>query len=367
HGADRHPTRGPRGLHLGQPAHGRSRGHHPGDRGRGRWGEKLREHSGPAPGDRARDRPRPPRRRGRDRRQGARDLPDPWGSHRAVRRPPGRPRGVAGAPGRGRGIAMTRAGGLETRASPPAWSAAEVARIVGGRITHGAGGAVVRGAAVDSRTITPGMLFVALAGTQRDGHGFVADAFHRGAAGAFVSRPCEAPPGAVLIVVEDTLRAFQRLARAARDRRPLRVVGITGSVGKTSTKEMAAGVAARVFRTARSPENWNTEIGIPLVLANLPEDREVVVLEMAMRGPGQIRELVEIARPEIGVVTNVGESHLDFFPSRDALAAAKGELIEGLPEDGCAILNADDPLAWALRGRARGRVLAFGLERGEVR
>jgi len=262
---------------------------------------------------------------------------------------------------------MTRAGGLETRASPPAWSAAEVARIVGGRIIHGAGGAVVRGAAVDSRTITPGMLFVALAGTQSDGHGFVADAFHRGAAGAFVSRPCEAPPGAVLILVEDTLRAFQRLARAARDRQRLRVVGITGSVGKTSTKEMAAGVAARVFRTARSPENWNTEIGIPLVLANLPEDREVVVLEMAMRGPGQIRELVEIARPEIGVVTNVGESHLDFFPSRDALAAAKGELIEGLPEDGCAILNADDRLAWALRGRARGRVIAFGLERGEVR
>src|SRR5207253_1550807 len=111
----------------------------------------------------------------------------------------------------------------------------------------------------------------------------------------------------------------------------------------------------------------NTALGLPLVLANLPEDREVVVLEMAMRGPGQIRELVEIARPEIGVVTNVGESHLDFFPSRDALASAKGELIEGLPEDGCAILNADDPLAWALRSRARGRVLAFGLERGGVR
>jgi UDP-N-acetylmuramoyl-tripeptide--D-alanyl-D-alanine ligase len=212
------------------------------------------------------------------------------------------------------------------------------------------------------------MLFVALAGTQTDGHGFVADAFQRGAAGAVVSHPLpETPQRAAVIEVEDTLRALHRLARAVRERQRLRVVGITGSVGKTSTKEMAASVAARAFRTARSPENWNTEIGIPLVLTNLPEDREVVVLELAMRGPGQIRELVEIARPEIGVVTNVGESHLDFFPSRDALAAAKGELIEGLPGDGCAILNADDPLAWALRNRARARVLSFGLEAGELR
>ena len=144
-------------------------------------------------------------------------------------------------------------------------------------------------------------------------------------------------------------------------------MGVTGSVGKTSTKELAAAVAAQAFRTEKSPENWNTEIGIPLVLANLPDDREVVVLEMAMRGPGQIRELVEIAGPEIGVVTNVGESHLDFFPNREALAAAKGELIEGLPERGCAILNAEDPLAWGLRHRARARILSFGLGRGDVR
>jgi len=255
-----------------------------------------------------------------------------------------------------------------TSDAPAALTAAEVADIVGGRLEHGAGAAVLRGAAVDSRTVAPGMLFVALAGAQTDGHRFAGEAFRRGAAGALVSQPlAEAPPGAAVIRVPDTLRALHRLAQALRDRRRLRVVGITGSVGKTSTKEMAAGVAARVFRTARSPENWNTEIGIPLVLTNLPEDREVVVLEMAMRGPGQIRELVEIAHPEIGVVTNVGESHLDFFPSRDALASAKGELIEGLPADGCAILNADDPVAWGLRSRARACVLSFGLERGEVR
>jgi len=247
-------------------------------------------------------------------------------------------------------------------------TASEVAEATGGRLEHGAEAAVLRGASVDSRTVAPGMLFIALAGAHTDGHRFAQDAFRRGAGGALVSQPLAgAPPGAAVIRVPDTLRAFHRLARAARDRHPLRVVGITGSVGKTSTKEMATLVAARVFRTGRSPENWNTEIGIPLVLANLPEDREVVVLELAMRGPGQIRELVEIARPEIGVVTNVGESHLDFFPSRQALASAKGELIEGLPRDGCAILNADDPLAWGLRDRARARVLGFGLERGEVR
>ncbi len=263
---------------------------------------------------------------------------------------------------------MTDARGGGSTALAVALTAAEVSTLVGGDQERGAAGTVLRGAAIDSRMIAPGMLFVALSGANTDGHRFVGEAFRRGAAGALVSQPSvEAPPAAVVIRVQDPLRALHRLARGIRDRLRLRVVGITGSVGKTSSKEMAAAVAARVFRTARSPENWNTEIGIPLVLANMPGDREIAVLEMAMRGPGQIRELVEIARPKIGVVTNVGESHLDFFPSREALAAAKGELIEGLPPDGCAILNADDPLAWGLRSRTSARVLSFGIERGEVR
>jgi UDP-N-acetylmuramoyl-tripeptide--D-alanyl-D-alanine ligase len=212
------------------------------------------------------------------------------------------------------------------------------------------------------------MLFVAVRGANTDGHRFIGAAFGRGAAGALVSGPTpDAPGGAAVIRVRDTLRAFHRLARGIRDRQRLRVVGITGSVGKTSTKEMAAAVADQAYRVARSPENWNTEIGIPLVLANMPEDREVAVLEMAMRGPGQIHELVEVAGPEIGVITNIGESHLDFFSGREALAAAKGELIEGLPPDGCAILNADDALAWGLRERTLARVLSFGLDRGAVR
>lgn len=263
---------------------------------------------------------------------------------------------------------MTDAGGAGSAGPAVALTAAEVATLVGGAQERGAADTVLRGAAIDSRMVAPGMLFVALPGANTDGHRFIGAAFQRGAAGAVVSqRSVEAPPEAVVIRVQDPLLALHKLARGIRDRQRLRVVGITGSVGKTSTKELAAAVAARAFRTAKSPENWNTEIGVPLVLANMPGDREVAVLEMAMRGPGQIRELVEIARPEIGVVTNVGESHLDFFPTREALAAAKGELVEGLPRDGCAILNADDPLAWSLRSRTTARVLSFGMEQGEVR
>jgi UDP-N-acetylmuramoyl-tripeptide--D-alanyl-D-alanine ligase len=252
-------------------------------------------------------------------------------------------------------------------ASPPEMTAHEVAVLTGGRLRQGDPRAVICGAGIDSRTIAPGMLFVALAGERTDGHRFAGEAIRRGAAAALVSRDVpEAPKGSALIEVPLILPAFQRLARALRDRRPLRVVGITGSVGKTSTKEMAAAVAARVYRTAGSPENWNTEIGIPLVLTNMPRDREVAVVELAMRGPGQIRELAEICRPEIGVITIIGESHMDFFDSREALAAAKGELLDSLPAGGVAIVNADDPLAVSLARRGPARLLLFGLGGGDV-
>ncbi len=252
-------------------------------------------------------------------------------------------------------------------APPPEVTAHEVAVLAGGRLRQGDPRTVIRGAGIDSRSIAPGMLFVALAGERTDGHRFAAEAIRRGAAAALVSQDVSgAPAGSALIEVPLTLPAFQRLARALRDRRALRVVGITGSVGKTSTKEMAAAVAGRVYRTARSPENWNTEIGIPLVLANMPRDREVAVVELAMRGPGQIRELAEICRPEIGVITVIGESHMDFFDSRDALAAAKGELFESLPADGVAIVNADDPLVMSQARRGPARRLAFGLSGGDV-
>ncbi len=252
-------------------------------------------------------------------------------------------------------------------APPPELTAQEVAALTGGALRQGDPRTAICGTGIDSRTIAPGMLFVALAGEHADGHRFVGEAMHRGAAAALVSSEVSGvSQGSALIRVPKTLPAFQRLARAVRDREKLRVVGITGSVGKTSTKEMAAAVAGRRYRTARSPENWNTEIGIPLMLTNMPRDREVAIVELAMRGPGQIRELAEICRPEIGVITLIGESHMDFFKSREDLAAAKGELIESLPADGVAIVNAEDPLAMSLIRRSRARRLVFGLSGGDV-
>jgi UDP-N-acetylmuramoyl-tripeptide--D-alanyl-D-alanine ligase len=263
---------------------------------------------------------------------------------------------VSGATDRGGQVAL-----------PLSLPAREVAYLARGAVVRGDPEAVLCGVAIDSRAVSRGMLFVALRGSRTDGHRYVGDALRAGARGALVSTDVpEAPEGSVLVRVEDTLAAFQRLARAIRDRMGLHVVGITGSVGKTTTKEMAASVAARAYRTARSPENWNTEIGVPLVLANLPRDREVAVLELAMRGPGQIRELVEICRPTVGVLTTVGHSHLDFFESREELAQAKGELLEGIGPGGVAIANADDPLARAQLSRSRGRRLTFGLRAGDV-
>jgi len=252
-------------------------------------------------------------------------------------------------------------------APPPDLAVREVALLAGGVLSQGDPETRVRGAATDSRAVVPGMLFVALAGTRTDGHRFAAEAWRRGAAAALVARDvADALPHWALVRVPDTLAALARLARGIRERQALRVVAITGSVGKTTTKELAAAVAGQAFPTASSPQNWNTEIGIPLVLANVPRDAEVAVVELAMRGPGQIRELVEVSRPDIGVVTNVGESHLDFFPSREALARAKGELIEGLPAGGTAVLNADDPLVLAMRQLGPATALTFGLHAADV-
>ncbi|HYM70725.1 MAG TPA: UDP-N-acetylmuramoyl-tripeptide--D-alanyl-D-alanine ligase [bacterium] len=263
---------------------------------------------------------------------------------------------------------MTLASGRERPASPPPELAVrEIAAACGGVVVRGDPEASARGVTVDSRAVSPGMLFVALRGERTDGHRFAAEACRRGAAAVLGALDVpDVPPEVAMIVVPDTLHALHALARSVRDRQGLRVIGITGSVGKTSTKELTAALAGRMFRTVRSPRNWNTEIGIPLVLANVPRDAEVAVVELAMRGPGQIRELVAVSRPEIGVVTNVGESHLDFFDGREALAEEKSVLVEGLPADGVAILNADDALVLAMRRRTPARVLTFGLRAGDV-
>lgn len=223
--------------------------------------------------------------------------------------------------------------------------------------------ATVDGACIDSRLIRPGQLFVALRGA-RDGHDFVDVALAGGAAACLVEKPS---PSGTSVVVPDTFVALTCLATAARDRLPSRVVGITGSVGKTSTKDLLAAALARRWRVSASPKSFNNELGVPLTVLETPDDAEVVVVEMGARGQGHVASLCAVARPLVGVVTTVGVSHAEFFGTVEDIARAKGELIEALPEEGTAVLNADVPLVAAMAGLAVARVLTFGLNTGDVR
>jgi UDP-N-acetylmuramoyl-tripeptide--D-alanyl-D-alanine ligase len=237
-------------------------------------------------------------------------------------------------------------------------------------------GAVVRGALADdtlftafernARTLQPGALFIALRGERFDGHMFVADAAAAGAAAAMVSREWadEHPdPPLPLLVVESPLEALQQLAAWWRAQLPdLLVVGVTGSVGKTSTKETIASVLARSGSTYRSPGNLNTEIGLPLSLLEVTPEHRFAVLEMGgAYAFGEIRLLSDIARPRIGVVTNVHPVHIERMGSIEAIAETKTELPESLPEDGWAVLNGDDFRVRAMADRCRGQVIFYGL------
>ncbi len=214
---------------------------------------------------------------------------------------------------------------------------------------------------VDSRQAGHGDLFVALPGDRRDGHEFILDALARGARGVLVREAPEALPAeAAVFVVPDTLAALQRLAAGRRDRRRPKVIGVTGSVGKTTTKEIIAAVLGARYRVLKNEANYNNEIGLPLTLLGLTHRHQRAVLEMGMYALGEIRSLCEIARPEVGVVTNVGPSHLERLGSLEAIAAAKAELPESLPPHGYAVLNADDPLVMTMAGRTRARLLTYG-------
>ncbi|HIE08962.1 MAG TPA: UDP-N-acetylmuramoyl-tripeptide--D-alanyl-D-alanine ligase, partial [Armatimonadetes bacterium] len=233
-----------------------------------------------------------------------------------------------------------------------------IAQVIGGVVVgEGDPHAVVRGVAIDSRKVRGGEAFFALKGERRDGHLFVDEAFAKGAVCAVVER-LEGSRG-TRILVKDTLRALARLAEWWRGEIGAVVVAITGSVGKTTTKELTAAALGEWFSVHKSPGTYNTEIGLPLTILSAPRGTEVLVTEMAMRGPGQIRELCRIARPKVGVVTRVGRAHLEFFGSEEEIALAKGELIESLPEDGVAVLRADDWAFGLLKGRAKARVLTF--------
>lgn len=215
--------------------------------------------------------------------------------------------------------------------------------------------------AIDSREVREGDLFFAIRGERADGHDYVAQAIEAGAAGAVIERPVDAPVGAALYHVSDSLKALQQLAAWWRSRHDTKIIAVTGSVGKTTYKELIASVLAPRYRTLKSEANLNTEIGIPLTLLQMTENHERAVLEFGMYARGDIALLAEMSRPSIGVVTNVGPVHLERLGSMGAITAAKAELVEALPADGVAVLNGDDARTAAFGARTEARAVYFGL------
>jgi len=236
---------------------------------------------------------------------------------------------------------------------------AEVATAVRGRLTGASPTATVTGAVeFDSRKVGPGGLFVAFDGANVDGHDFAAEAVAKGAVAALGTRQV---PDVPMVLVDDALTAMGRLARSVLDRLPeLTVVGLTGSSGKTTTKDLVAQLAARLGPTVAPPGSLNNELGHPYTALQADEDTRFLVLEMGARGIGHVRYLCEIAPPRVGVVLNVGVAHVGEFGSVEAIARAKGELVEALPPDGVAILNADDPLVRLMAERTDARVMLVG-------
>jgi UDP-N-acetylmuramoyl-tripeptide--D-alanyl-D-alanine ligase len=255
----------------------------------------------------------------------------------------------------------TLASGTET----PSLSSDDLASLTGGRLLARSD-RPIRGAAVDSRVLRPGELFVALPGERTDGHEFIPQAVARGASAVLVTRPVPDPSalGDLTVVrVVDALAALGAIATGWRRRFRLLVVGVTGSIAKTSTKEAIAAVLACRFTTLRSEGNQNYEIGLPLTVLRLGPEHEAAVLEMGMYVGGEIAELARIAAPSVGVVTAVQPVHLARIGSLQAIEAAKGELLEALPPDGRAILNADDPIVRRMGGRSVARATTYGFDR----
>ncbi|MCT9082740.1 UDP-N-acetylmuramoyl-tripeptide--D-alanyl-D-alanine ligase [Streptomyces fulvoviolaceus] len=244
-----------------------------------------------------------------------------------------------------------------------ALSLAEIASVVGGQ-THDIPDPSVRitgPVVIDSRQVKDGSLFAAFVGERVDGHDYAEKAVAAGAAAVLAQRPVGVPA----IVVDDVQTALGALARHVVRRLGATLVGLTGSAGKTSTKDLIAQVLQRKAPTVWTPGSLNNEIGLPLTALSATEETKFLVLEMGARGIGHIRYLTDLTPPKIGLVLNVGTAHIGEFGGREQIAQAKGEMVEGLPEDGAAVLNADDPLVRAMASRTKAKVILFG-ESGEA-
>lgn len=249
----------------------------------------------------------------------------------------------------------------------PAWVAAQTGGRVGPGVGVGVGTLRGEGVAFDSRTVEPGQVFVALRDV-RDGHEFVADALERGATFAIVEHPVRADDGVELPAVEvkDSHLALTALGHAARGRLRAYVVGITGSVGKTSTKDLTAAALAPRWRTHAAPASFNNEIGVPFTLLGAPEATEALVIEMGARFAGNIAELCRIAEPTIGVITNIGCAHAEHLGGPDGVARVKGELLEALPANGLAVVSASCAATAGQLARSRAAVVTVGAERAAI-
>ena len=237
---------------------------------------------------------------------------------------------------------------------------ASVARRTGGRLLQGAPSLALHGYGIDARLVGPGELFFAVVAL-RDGHEYVAQAASRGAAGAVVSRPVPSPAdGFGLVLGPATVRALQDLARSVLADHPVKVVGVTGSVGKTTTKDFAAELIAPDHPVLRSEKNYNNHLGLALSLLKLRAEHRVAVLEMGMNAPGEIAALARIAPPDVAVITNIRPVHLRFFEGMDGIARAKKEILDGIRPGGAAVLNGDDPLVMGVAKDWAGPRLTFG-------
>lgn len=244
-------------------------------------------------------------------------------------------------------------------------------KALGGKLLRGNETDGFRGVSIDSRSIQPRELFFCIRGPHFDGHDFLEEVAKKNAGGVILSNKEKLPPfflsknkkeSPFLILVEDTLKALQDLAHFHRESIPVRVVGITGTNGKSTTKEMTAAIAQMKFKTLKNAGNLNNHIGLPLTLLGLDPAHEVAILEMGMSGLGEIRRLAEIAEPQIGVITNIAEGHILQMKNLKQVQAAKGELFEALDSSDTAIVNADDPMVLELARSQRSRVITFGVD-----
>jgi UDP-N-acetylmuramoyl-tripeptide--D-alanyl-D-alanine ligase len=245
----------------------------------------------------------------------------------------------------------------------------QIAQFCGGSVVAGKAETGVSRISTDSRTLQAGDLFVPLRGENFDGHKFIQQAVERGAVGAMVEEAWKGttPPGFGLIRVPDTLVAYQTLAASYRASLPLKVIAITGSNGKTSTKDFVAATLAKKFRVTKTEGNFNNHVGLPQTMLAASADDEIAVWEIGMNHPGEIAALAKLTAPDVAIITNVGIAHIEFMGSREAIAREKGALAEAVGANGTLILNADDAFSETIAKRTRAKIILAGIENGSVR